>query len=133
MAIPLPPVAPRRPHRLEAHGHVRVDDWYWLSDRSNPEVLAYLQAENDYADAVLAPTLPLQAGLFDEIRGRVAETDVGPPTRDGPWWYWSATVEGQQYRVMRRRPDADRALAAEDVVADARAGRPSDQTGEQAL
>src|SRR6202044_2558710 len=75
---PLPPAAPRHPHRLEAHGHVRVDDWYWLSDRSNPEVLAYLQAENDYADP-------------------------------------------------------DRSRAAEDVVADARAGRPSDQTGEQVL
>jgi oligopeptidase B len=133
MAIPLPPAAPRHSHRLVAHGHVRVDDWYWLSDRSNPEVLAYLQAENDYADAVLAGTVALQARLFDEIKGRVVETDVGPPTRDGPWWYWSATVEGQQYRVMGRRPDPDRSLDAEEVVADARAGKPPDQTGEQVL
>ncbi len=133
MAIPLPPAAPRHPHRLVAHGQVRVDDWYWLSDRSNPEVLAYLQAENDYADAVLASTAPLQAELFDEIKGRVAETDAGPPTRDGTWWYWSRTVEGQQYRVMCRRPDREGSLDAVQVVADARTGMPPAQTGEQVL
>jgi oligopeptidase B len=133
VSTPTPPAAPRRPHRIEAHGLVRVDDWYWLADRSDPEVLTYLQAENDYADAVLAPTAPLQRRLFEEIKGRVAETDVGPPTRHGPWWYWSRTVEGQQYRVMCRRPDTDRRLRAEDVVADAREARPSKQTGEQIL
>jgi len=132
-APPAPPVAARRPHGLTAHGQVRVDDWYWLADRSDPEVLAYLQAENDYAETILAPTVPLQHTLFDEIKRRVAETDVGPPTRHGPWWYWSRTLEGQQYRVMCRRPDPDRSLRAEDVIADARAARPAGETGEQVL
>jgi oligopeptidase B len=128
-----PPAAPRRPHRLVAHGRERVDDWYWLADRDDSEVLDYLRAENDYADAVLAPTEALQQRLFDEIKGRVAETDVGPPTRHGPWWYWSRTVEGQQYRVMCRRPDPDSSRRAEDIVAEARAGRPAEETGEQVL
>jgi oligopeptidase B len=130
---PIPPSAPRRPHWLEAHGHRRLDDWYWLGDRADPDVLAYLRAENDYADAVLAPTLPLQHELYEEIKSRVAETDAGPPTRDGAWWYWSRTAEGQQYRVMCRRPDIDRSLRAEDVVADARGGRPAEETGERVL
>jgi oligopeptidase B len=130
---PTPPTAPRRSHRLEAHGQARRDDWYWLADRADPEVLAYLRAENDYADAVLAPTLPLQQQLFAEIKDRVAETDAGPATRHGPWWYWSRTIEGQQYRIMCRRPDPDRSLRAEEVAADARSGRPADATGEQVL
>jgi oligopeptidase B len=130
---PIPPTAPRRPHWLEAHGRRRIDDWYWLADRSDPEVLAYLRAENDYADAVLAPTLPLQEELYEEIKGRVVETDAGPPTRDGTWWYWSRTSEGQQYRVLCRRPDVSRSLRAEDVVADARRGRAAEEIGEQVL
>jgi oligopeptidase B len=133
VANPIPPAAPRHPHWLEAHGHRRLDEWYWLADRTDPDVLAYLRAENDYADALLAPTLSLQQELYEEIKGRVAETDAGPPTRDGAWWYWSRTSEGQQYRVMCRRPDVDRSLRAENVVADARSGRPAEETGEQVL
>jgi oligopeptidase B len=112
---------------------VRIDDWYWLADRSDPEVLAYLRAESDYADAALSPTLPLQQQLYDEIRGRVAETDAGPPTQHGPWWYWSRTFEGQQYRVVCRRPDIGRSLRADEVVADARMPGRAQQTGEQIL
>jgi oligopeptidase B len=73
----------------------------------------------------------LQQQLYDEIRDRVAETDAGPPTRHGPWWYWSRTFEGQQYRVVCRRPDVSRSLVAEEVVADART--PAQQAGEQIL
>jgi oligopeptidase B len=112
---------------------VRVDDWYWLADRSDPHVLAYLEAENNYTDAVLKGTAGLQATLFEEIKGRVAETDVGPPTRRGQWWYWSRTVEGLQYRVMCRRPDWRQRLRAEDVVADARSGKPAEETGERVV
>jgi oligopeptidase B len=118
---------------LEAHGDIRTDDWYWLADRGNPEVLEYLRAENEYADAVLAPTLPFQQQLFEEIKSRVAETDAGPPTRHGSWWYWSRTVEGQQYPVLCRRPDPNRSLRAEEVVADARSGQAAVVTGEQIL
>ena len=120
MPVPLPPSAPRRPHPLAAHGVTRTDDWYWLADRDDPAVIDYLRAENEYADAVLAPMEPLQRRLFEEIRNRVQETDAGPPFRHGPWWYFSRTVRGQQYPIMCRRADRDRSLEAPDVARDAR-------------
>ena len=77
----MPPVAPPRPVELTRHGDIRVDPWYWLRDRENPEVIEYLEAENAYTERALAPTQPLQDRLFEEIRGRVQETDVSPPVR----------------------------------------------------
>ena len=124
---PTPPLAPRRPHSLTAHGHTRVDEWYWLGDRDDPEVVAYLEAENAYADEVLDHTVGLQRELFEEIRSRVQETDAGPPARSGDWWYYSRTVEGQQYPLMCRRPDPEARLTAAQVTAEARAGRPADE------
>jgi oligopeptidase B len=122
-----PPTAPRRPHPLTAHGVTRIDDWYWLRDRDDPEVVAYLEAENGYAESVLAPTADLQEKLFEEIRSRVRETDAGPPARSGEWWYYSRTVEGRQYPIMCRRPDAGRGLSAAAVAAESRAGQPEDE------
>ena len=122
---PVPPTAPRRPHPLSAHGQTRVDDWYWLRDPEDPEVIAYLRAENDYADAVLAPTADLQEELFQEIRSRVHETDAGPPARSGGFWYYSRTEEGHQYPVMCRRPAGGRSAA--EVAAEARRHRPADE------
>ena len=72
MAPPTPPHAPRRPHVLSIHGDERVDDWYWLRERDDPDVIAYLEAENAYADAMLAPLVPLRERIFDEIKTRVA-------------------------------------------------------------
>jgi oligopeptidase B len=118
-----PPVAPRRPHRLEAHGDVRVDDWYWLRDRDDPEVLAYLEAENAAADELLAPLAHFRQLLFEEIKARVVETDADAPVRIGPWWYWSRSVEGLQYSIFCRRADPARQLDAVDVLAEARSGR----------
>ena len=124
MAVPNPPLAPRRPHRLRAHGDERVDDWYWMRDGDDPDVRAYLEAENGYAEQILAPTSGLQEELFEEIRARVEETDAGPPARSGAWWYYSRTFEGRQYPVMCRRPDPQRRLSAAEVAAAARAGTP---------
>ncbi|HET6875038.1 MAG TPA: S9 family peptidase [Acidimicrobiales bacterium] len=120
-----PPLAPRRPHQLEAHGRTRIDDWYWLRDRDDPEVIAYLEAENSYAEAVLAPTRSLQEVLFEQIKGRVQETDAGPPARDGGWWYYTRTEEGRQYPVHCRRPDTGQSAAL--VTSETRAGTPSDE------
>jgi oligopeptidase B len=117
------PAAPRRPHPLELHGEVRVDDWYWLADREDPEVLAYLEAENAYGTEVLAPEAGLRNALFEETRGRVVETDADAPVRIGPWWYWSRTVEGLQYTIFCRRHDPERNLDAATVLDDARTGR----------
>lgn len=98
-----PPTPPRRPQVLEAHGDRRVDDYYWLHDREDPEVLAHLHAERAYADAVLAPLLALRDELFAEIRSHVVETDVTVPVRHGPWWYYRRTEEGRAYPIHCRR------------------------------
>ncbi|MDQ1433906.1 MAG: oligopeptidase [Actinomycetota bacterium] len=100
----VPPVAHRTPHQLTAHGDVRNDDWYWLRNRDDPEVIAYLEAENAYAEAALAPLAPLRNRIFDEIKSRVQETDESAPVAEGPWEYTSRTIEGSQYGVHCRRP-----------------------------
>jgi oligopeptidase B len=127
MVAPVPPEAPRRPYSLVAHGTTRQDDWFWLRDRDDPEVIAYLEAENDYVEQVLEPTAELQAVLFDEIRSRVRETDAGPPARSGGWWYYSRMVEGRQYPISCRRADPDRVLGAGQVAQEARTGTPADE------
>jgi oligopeptidase B len=124
-----PPLAPRRPHELVAHGDQREDDWYWLRDSSDPDVIAYLQAENDYTDEALAPLAEFRQSLFEELRSRIKETDVGAPARNGPWWYYGRTVEGLQYPIHCRRSDPTRQLGAADVLALAVAGA----SGEQVL
>src|SRR4051812_37389123 len=115
MARPTPPQAPRRPHVLRNHGDERVDDWYWLRERDDPAVIAYLEAENAYAEAVLAPAAELRDRIYSEIRGRVQESDETAPVPDGPWEYFTRTIEGEQYVVHCRRP---RAGGAEQVLLD---------------
>lgn len=99
-----PPVAPRRPHALTAHGDERIDDWYWLrsDDRSDPEVLELLAAENAYVAEALAHTDTLQQVLFEEMKARIKETDLSVPFRKGGRWFYSRTVEGQQYPILCR-------------------------------
>jgi len=114
--MPPPPLAPRRPRDLVAHGDRRTDDWYWLADRSDADVLAYLESENAYLQQAMAGTEALQGRLYDEMRSRIKESDVGAPTRKGKWWYYSRTVEGQQYAIHCRRP-ANEGESAADVLA----------------
>ena len=99
-----PPVAPKRPHTLTAHGHERQDPWFWLRDRDDPGVEAYLVAENAYTDEVLAPLDQLRQTLFEEMKARIQETDMSVPTRRGPWWYYGRTEEGKSYGIHCRRP-----------------------------
>ncbi len=113
---PKPPEAPRRPRALEAHGDRRVDPYYWLREKSNPEVLAYLEAENAYADAVMAPTATLRERLFREIVGRVQETDFSAPTFFKGWWIYTRTVEGLDYEIYCRRRGTMN--APEEVILD---------------
>ena len=100
----IPPLAPRRPHVITAHGDGREDPWFWLRDREDPEVLAYLEAENTYTDAVMEPLGSLRDGLFEEMKARIKETDMSVPARRGPWWYYSRTEEGKEYAIHCRRP-----------------------------
>ena len=111
-----PPVASRRPTRLEAHGDVRVDEWYWLRDRDDPDVIAYLEAENAYTEAATAHTQELRDRLFEEIRSRIEETDETVPARKGDHWYYRRTVEGLSYRIHCRRARSE--TAPEQVLLD---------------
>lgn len=104
MPPPTPPNAPRRPHVLSMHGDDRVDDWYWLRDRDDPAVRAHLEAENAYAEALLASGADLRDRIFTEIRSRIQETDESAPMPDDEWIYYTRTVEGQQYAIHCRRP-----------------------------
>ena len=123
--------------RHETHGVVRVDDYHWLRDRVDPAVTAYLEAENAYTQAVMAPTEALQETLFAEIKGRIKQTDMSVPYREGEHLYYTRYEDGREYPIHCRRPAdalptvdlsvgapiADDAAAAVDAraAADARA------------
>src|SRR6185295_16070866 len=98
-----PPVARKVPKVDLVHGDRRQDDYFWLRDKANPEVAAYLEAENAYTDAVLKPTEPFQDALYKEMLGRIKETDEEPPYRKGGFFYYSRTVEGKQYPIYCRK------------------------------
>src|SRR4029077_11222374 len=80
---PSPPMAKKEPKVTEINGHKLVDNYFWLRDKKNPEVAAYLEAENAYTDAVMKPTEPLQKSLYDEMLAHVKETDLSVPFPDG--------------------------------------------------
>ncbi|HCC47799.1 MAG TPA: oligopeptidase B [Elusimicrobia bacterium] len=98
-----PPRAKKIPHKLEKHGHVRVDDYYWLKDRKNPEVIDYLNAENAYAAAALAHTEKLQESLFAEMKARIKQDDSSVPFKYGDYYYYKTYRAGKEYPVFARR------------------------------
>ena len=99
-----PPVAPKIPKDVTVHGDKRIDDYFWLRDRTNPAVLDYLRAEDNYTDAVMAPTQALRDTLYKEMVARIKETDSSAPYPDGAWLYYSRTEQGKQYRIYCRKP-----------------------------
>jgi oligopeptidase B len=112
-----PPVAKIIPKELTEHGHTRIDNYYWLNQRENPEVLAYLEAENAYKDAVMAHTKDLQEKLFQEIVGRIKKTDMSVPTKDqGYYRYTRYEAEGEYPIYCRKKGSLD---AEEEIVLDA--------------
>ncbi len=115
-SLPAPPVAKKVPHMTEINGHKVVDNYFWLRDKANPEVRAYLEAENAYTDAVMKPTEPFQKKLYDEMLSRVKETDVDVPYKEGDYFYYTRTEAGKQYQIRcRRKASAD---APEEVLLD---------------
>ena len=102
-----PPAAPRRPHRLEKHGDVRVDEYYWLRERDDPEVRAYMEAENAYLREALAGTADFEERLFEEIKGRIRQTDTSVPYREGKYRYYRRYEDGREYEIHCRRRLAD--------------------------
>jgi len=126
---PTPPVAPKRPKRIEQLGRVRTDDYAWMKDENwqkvmrDPKVLRadireHLEAENAYTAAMLKSTEPLQAKLFEEMKGRIKEVDASVPAPDGPWAYFIDYQQGAQHPRYLRRPARD-ARAAPEVLIDA--------------
>ncbi len=114
----VPPVAMVKPYTVESANGNRVDNYYWLRDdsRRNPDVLAYLNTENAYADAMLAHVAPLKAKIYDEIVGRLKQDDSSVPYRDNGWWYYSRFETGQDYPIYARRQQT--LMAPEQVLLD---------------
>ena len=83
MPVPSPPKATPIHHKLTVHGHTRIDPYYWLREKGNPAVIGYLEAENAYAEAVMAHTAELQDRLYTEMLGRIQETDLAVPVQTG--------------------------------------------------
>jgi oligopeptidase B len=101
--MPEPPVAEKIPKELTIHGDTRVDDYYWLNERDNPQVIDYLNAENAYKDAVMKHTESFQKELYDEIVGRIKKTDMSVPYKENGYYYYSRYEEGGEYRIYCRR------------------------------
>jgi oligopeptidase B len=115
---PQPPFAAIKPHTVVSPNGNRIDNYYWLRDdtRSNPEVLAHLQAETDYADAMLAHTKPAQELLYNEIVGRIKQDDSTVPYRKDGYWYYTRFETGKEYPVHARRKGSME--ATEEILLD---------------
>jgi oligopeptidase B len=105
--IPTFPIARKEHKETTLHGTVLVDDYAWLREKDEPEVIAYLEAENAYAEMIMNPLNGLREDLYQEMLSHVKQTDVSVPYRDGDWWYYSRTEEGLQYAIhcRTRRPE----------------------------
>ncbi|MBC7925117.1 MAG: S9 family peptidase [Bryobacteraceae bacterium] len=111
-----PPVAAIRPHENTKHGQTRKDPYYWLRERTNPEVTSYLKAENEYLERGMAEAKPLRDTLLNEFRTRIKQTDDTVPYRRDGYLYYRRTLAGKNYQVVCRRKDA--ADAPEEVLVD---------------
>ena len=98
-----PPVTEKKPKITEINGDRLVDNYFWLREKSNPAVIAHLEAENAYTAAVMKPTEGLQDRLYKEILSHIKQTDTNVPYRWGDYFYYSRTVEGQQYPIFCRK------------------------------
>jgi oligopeptidase B len=102
-AAPQAPAAKKVPHETKIHGVTLKDDYFWLREKANPDVISHLEAENAYTESLMAPTKPLQETLYKEMLGRIKQTDLSVPSRIGEYFYYSRTEEGKQYPYMCRR------------------------------
>ena len=101
--VAIPPKAPRIHNQTTLHGVTLTDDYAWLRDKDNPDTVAYLEAENAYAEAVMAPEAALREQLYNEMLSHIKQTDVSVPYRDGQYWYYTRTEEGRQYGISCRK------------------------------
>ncbi|MDE2682933.1 MAG: S9 family peptidase [Chloroflexota bacterium] len=113
------PSAPRRSHLVEVHGDAWADPWHWLRDQDDPATMEYLQAENAFTDAFLAPLQSLQDGIYGEIRGRIKEDDNTVPEKEGDYYYYVRYEEGGQYPIYCRKYGSEE--GAEEILLDVNA------------
>ena len=102
----LPPLADPQPVTLEKHGHTRIDPFYWLNNRESPDVIKYLTAENDYANAVMAHRKDMEVVLFEEIKGRIKQTDLSVPYKLDGYYYYTRFEEGKEYPIFCRKNES---------------------------
>ena len=121
----IPPVAEKRPIVRTFHGREFVDNYEWLRDKDNPEVLAHLEAENAYTSERTSAWSGLVDDVYGEIKSRIKETDMSVPQRQGDWWYYGRTIEGKDYGISCRIPTADDPWTPPEVT--------EDMPGEQVL
>ncbi|BAY43596.1 oligopeptidase B [Scytonema sp. HK-05] len=98
-----PPIAEKQPQVLELHGEQRVDNYFWMREQNNPKVIAYLEAENAYTNAMMQHTEALQTKLYEEMLSRIKETDLSVPYRKDDYYYYSRTEEGKAYPIFCRK------------------------------
>ncbi len=101
-----PPFAEKQPQVLELHGDKRIDNYFWIRDRDNPKVIAYLEAENAYTSAMMQHTEALQTQLYEEMLSHIKETDLSLPYRKDNYYYYSRTEEGKAYPIYCRKKDS---------------------------
>lgn len=111
-----PPVAAKKPKIVGLHGDKLEDPYFWMREKDNPEVIAHLKAENAYVDAVMKPFQRFEKRLYDEMLGRLKQTDESAPYPRNGWYYYSRTVEGKQYSIYCRRKGS--MSAREQVILD---------------
>ncbi len=110
------PVAAKKPKELSIHGDIRIDNYYWLKEREDPEVIAYLEAENSYRESLTKGTESFQKYLFDEIVSRIKQTDESVPYKDNGYYYYVRYEEGKEYPIYCRKKESLK--AEEEVMAD---------------
>ena len=121
----IPPVASMRPIVRKFHGREFVDNYEWLRDKDNPEVIAHLEAENAYTEEKTSAWSGLVDDVYGEIKSRIKETDMSVPQRQGDWWYYGRTIEGKDYGISCRVPTGDDPWTPPEVT--------EDMPGEQVL
>lgn len=113
---PMPPVAAKKPRTFENFGDKRVDEYFWLREKSSPEVIDYLKAENAYTDAYMKPHEAFRETLYKDMLSRIKETDENVPYKKGDYWYYSRTEMDKQYAIYARKKGS--LTAPEEVVLD---------------
>jgi len=111
-----PPIAPKRPKSTQIHDDIRNDDYHWLREKENPEVIAYLEAENTYTETSTSHTNKLQDKLYREMRTRIQEADLSVPVKVDSFYYYNRTEEGKQYPIRCRRHGSMQ--AEEEIILD---------------